>query len=325
MQTYSAKAISHPNIAFIKYWGNADPILRVPANGSISMNLTGLETVTSVSFSPDLPADQLIINGERKTGAPLERVERFLDIVRNMASSDLKAQVISENNFPTGAGIASSASAFSALSLAASAALGLGLSLKALSCLARRGSGSACRSLPDGFTEWYAGSGDDDSFAESIAPPDHWQLTDCIAIVETAHKPVGSSEGHQLAGSSPFQAARVASAPERLDTCRRALLDKDFRALADIVETDSDMMHAVMMTSRPPLFYWEPASLTIMKSVKRWRSEGLQVCYTLDAGANVHVICAPGCADETASLLQQLSGVADVLRAEPAPGARLLD
>ncbi len=297
----------------------------MPANGSISMNLGGLETVTSVTFTPSLPADQLVINGEGQTGAALERVERFLEIVRRLAGSDLKARVISENNFPTGAGIASSASAFSALSLAASSALGLSLSTQDLSRLARRGSGSACRSIPGGFTEWYMGSGDHDSFATSIAPPDHWQLTDCIAIVETAHKPVGSSEGHQLAGTSPYQAARVASASSRLDTCRKALLDKDFPDLAEIVETDSDMMHAVMMTSRPPLFYWEPASLTIMKSVREWRSEGLQACYTLDAGANVHVICAPGFADETASLLQQLPGVADVLRAEPAPGARLLD
>jgi len=324
MQTYSAKAVSHPNIAFIKYWGNADPILRLPANGSISMNLSGLETVTSVTFTPDLSVDQLTINGEQTTGAPFERVERFLKIVRSMAGTDMKAMVVSENNFPTGAGIASSASAFSALSLAASAALGLDLSLKDLSRLARRGSGSACRSIPDGFTEWYASSGDEDSFAESIAPPSYWQLTDCIAIVETGHKPVGSTEGHQLAATSPFQAARVASATCRLDTCRKALLDKDFPALAEIVEVDSDMMHAVMMTSKPPLFYWEPASLTIMKAVRQWRRLGLQACYTLDAGANVHVICAPGFADETASLLMNLPGVTDVLRAEPAPGARLL-
>jgi len=324
MTTLHAKAISHPNIAFIKYWGNTDPVLRLPANGSISMNLGGLETVTSVTFTPNLPADQLVINGEGKTGTALERVKYFLDRVRELAGSDLKAEVVSDNNFPTGAGIASSASAFSALSLAASSALGLSLSTQELSRLARRGSGSACRSIPDGFTEWYAGSCDADSYAVSIASPVHWGLTDCIAIVETAHKPVGSSEGHQLAGTSPFQAARVAGANNRLAVCRRALLERDFASLAQIVETDSDLMHAVMMTSNPPLFYWEPASLTIMKSVRRWRSEGLKVCYTLDAGPNVHVICAPDAADEAAALLSSLPGVREVLRSEPAAGASLV-
>ena len=147
----------------------------------------------------------------------------------------------------------------------------------AISRLARLGSGSASRSIPSGFVEWNMGTGDDDSFAVSIAPPEHWALADCVAVVSAGHKATGSTEGHALAPSSPLQAARVADAPRRLDICRKAILQCDFDALAAIIEHDSDIMHAVMMTSHPALFYWKPATLAVMESVREWRASGLPV------------------------------------------------
>ncbi|RME87332.1 MAG: diphosphomevalonate decarboxylase, partial [Anaerolineae bacterium] len=195
----AATAVAHPNIAFIKYWGNREPRLRIPANGSISMNLDGLYTRTRVRFDASLAADRLLLNGKAVTGTPLQRVQVVLDRVRELAGHRLHAEVVSENNFPQGAGIASSASAFAALALAASAAAGLSLDEAAISRLARRGSGSACRSIPAGFVEWQAGTGDADSYAHSIAPPEHWALADCIAVVDDAHKEVGSTRGHELA------------------------------------------------------------------------------------------------------------------------------
>ena len=147
-----------------------------------------------------------------------------------------------------------------------------------LSRLARRGSGSACRSVPGGFVEWLSGTGDENSFAVSISPPDHWALADCIAIVSAEHKPTGSTEGHALAGTSPLQAARVADAPRRLEVCREAILNRDFNMLAEIIEHDSNLMHAVMMTSHPALFYWEPATLRVMDAVRTWRKERLGSC-----------------------------------------------
>lgn len=321
MSTASAQA--HPNIAFIKYWGNRDDSLRLPLNGSISMNLGGLETRTTVSFQPSLPFDELIMNGHETTGPALARVSQFLDIVRGMSKITGYAEVISENNFPSGAGIASSASAFAALSLAATRAAGLELTEPQLSRLARRGSGSACRSVPGGFVEWQMGTGDEDSFAFSLAAPDHWRLADCVAIVHTAHKKTGSTEGHSLASTSPLQTGRVADAPRRLDLCRRALQARDLGALADVVELDSNMMHAVMMTSTPPLMYWQPESLTIMRAVRAWRAEGLPVCYTLDAGPNVHVLCAGEQAQAVERRLRELPGVSDVLVARAGGPARL--
>lgn len=331
MTDLSATAIAHPNIAFIKYWGNCDDRLRLPANGSISMNLSGLQARTSVTFDWGLPEDRLKLNGRPISGAGLERVKAFLDDVRRLVINQipdrsrfvLHARVTSENNFPTGAGIASSAAAFAALSLAASRAIGLTLNEAELSRLARRGSGSACRSIPAGFVEWQAGSCDDASSATSIAPPDHWDLVDCIAIVSPGHKPVGSSEGHALAGTSPLQAARLADTPRRLAACRRALLDRDFASLAEVIELDSHMMHAVMITSSPSLLYWAPATITVMQTVPQWRRDGLPAAFTVDAGPNVHVICPVEAADEVAARLAELPGVRRVLTAHPGGGAYL--
>src|SRR5512142_129013 len=289
MTTATAQAFA--NIAFIKYWGNRDNALRLPANGSISMNLDGLYTRTTVSFQRSLPFDELIINGHEVTGAGLERISHFLDLIRGMANTHEHAEVMSENNFPSGTGIASSASAFAALALAGSVAAGLNLNEQELSRLARRGSGSASRSIPGGFVEWQAGTSDEDSFAFSIAAPDHWDLVDCVALISAAHKKTGSTEGHAITDTSPLQAARLADAPRRLEICRHAILERDFSTFASIIELDSDMMHAVMMTSTPALHYWKPASLEVMQCVRQWRMEGIPACYTVDAGPNVHVIC----------------------------------
>jgi diphosphomevalonate decarboxylase len=325
MKTLSATAISHPNIAFIKYWGNRDNALRLPVNGSISMNLDGLFTRTKVSYDEFLSSDELIINGKPAGGIALRRVSQILDEVRVHARMNHFARVASENNFPSGAGIASSASAFAALSLAASKAAGLDLSERELSILARHGSGSASRSIPGGFVEWKVGTGDKDSFAESIAPANHWALVDCIAVVNATHKETGSTEGHALAPTSPLQAARVADAPRRLDLCRRAILEKDFSALAEIVELDSDMMHAVMMTSSPALHYWQAPSVAVMESVRRWRKDGASAFYTVDAGANVHVLCPEIEADEIASRLRKIDDVKDVLKARAGGRAKLVE
>jgi len=320
-----AIALAHPNIAFIKYWGNCDHNLRIPVNGSFSMNLEGLSAQTQVIFSEDFGEDKLILNEEEISGAGLQRVSQFLDEIRETAGVSLHAEVSSENNFPTGAGIASSAAAFAALALAASKAAGLDLDEPALSRLARHGSGSACRSIPSGFTEWQAGKNDEDSYSFSIAPADHWGLADCVAVISSEHKGIGSTQGHALAATSPLQEARVADAPRRIEICRNAILERDFETFASIAEKDSDLMHAVMMTSNPALFYWNPATLRVMQSVRDWRAAGLPVFYTIDAGPNVHVITLKETMDEVKQKLANLKGVEKVLTATVGGAARLLE
>ncbi len=318
-------AFAHPNIAFIKYWGNRDDALRLPVNGSVSMNLAALRTKTSVTFRDDLKdGDVLTVNGQEVTGASLNRAAKFMDEVRRLSGEERFAEIVSENNFPMGAGIASSASAFAALALAGSAAAGLDLSERDCSRLARMGSGSACRSVPGGFCEWLYGSGDADSVSVSIAPAEHWDLTDLIAVISGEHKKVGSSAGHGMAATSPYQSARVADAPARIEKCRAAILNKDFAALAEVSERDCLLMHAVMMTSTPPLLYWEPASIALVKGVKAWREEGIPCFCTLDAGPNVHILCPSEAADEIRSRVERVPGVKDILSSGPGGKAALL-
>jgi diphosphomevalonate decarboxylase len=254
----------------------------------------------------------------------LQRTSALLERVREMSGLHFHARVESENNFPTGTGIASSASGFAALTLAASRAAGLELDEPALSRLARSASGSACRSVPGGFVEWQAGDSDQNSYAFSIAPAGHWALVDCIAVVSQTHKSTTSQAGHLLADTSPLQAARVADAPRRLAICRQAILQRDFDALAQIVELDSNLMHAIMMTSTPPLFYWLPATVLVIQSVIAWRKGGMPVCYTIDAGPNVHVLCLAGYAQEITDRLSETDGVLRVLTAHPGGPARWL-
>ncbi len=319
-----ATAQAPANIAFIKYWGNRDHRWNLPQNASLSMNLDGLYAETTVTWADDQPSDTLVLNGESASQEALARVSTHLDILRSRLNIRSRAEVISKNNFPMGAGIASSAAAFAALTVAGTAAAGVELSERELTTIARIGSGSASRSIPTGYVEWHLGEAHENSFAESIAPPEHWALIDVIAVVSQAHKRVGSKAGHRSADTSDLQAARVAGAASRLAVCRRAVLERDFATFAKVVEHDSNLMHAVMMTSDPPLFYWLPPTLAIMESVRNWREDGLHVCYTLDAGANVHCLCEQSSADAVRSALQTIDGVVDVRMASAGQGARLI-
>ncbi len=333
MSNWRATAVSCSNIALIKYWGNRDHALRLPSNASLSMNMGGLTTTTTVEFDPALKQDLLILGGREIIDRGRERVSRFLDRVRKTTAEvsrnasevhNFYARVESRNNFPAGAGLASSASGFAALAVAASAAAGLHLSEANLSRLARLGSGSACRSVPGGFVEWVMGADDRSSFAFSIAPADYWDLRDVVALIDLGHKAVGSTEGHAVADTSPLQAARVATAPERLAQARSAVLNRDFAALAEVVELDSLMMHAVMITSSPSLLYWQPGTVAALQAVTRWRGMGLSACATIDAGPNVHVICTADAASEVAQRLRAIPDVRDVLMASPGGPAQLI-
>jgi diphosphomevalonate decarboxylase len=322
--TQQATALAHPNIAFIKYWGLKDVANRIPANDSLSLTIGDLVTRTTVRLNPALKADVLVLNGQEATGAALERAQLFMDRIRRLAGNPTSVLIESENNFPVGAGIASSASGFAALALAGTAAFGLALSEPALSALARFGSGSATRSIPGGFVEWRTDAARGTSFAKTFAPPDHWDLVDLVAILSESHKKTGSQAGMRLANTSPLQAARVVDSKRRIRLCREAILNRDFNAFAAITEQDSNLMHAVMMTSEPPLFYWQPGSLAIMQAVKRWQVEGLPVTYTLDAGPNVHVICLREAMDEVLSRLRQMPNLIDVLKGFPTGPAKLI-
>jgi diphosphomevalonate decarboxylase len=319
-----ATAVAHPNIAFVKYWGRVDEALNLPANASLSMNLAALSTVTSVEFRPGLDIDEVSIDGLPATGQALDRVVAHLDRVRRLACIDARAVVTSRNDFPAGTGLASSASAFAALSLAATRAAGLVLDEAELSRLARLGSGSASRSVPGGFTLWATGD-DESSHARQVAAASHWDLRDVIAIVTSEHKAVGSDQGHRLAATSPLHRARLAAVPRLLGAVQAAIQARDLDALGRAAEADAMAMHAVMMTSQPPLLYWQPATVAVLQAIGEWRAGGVGVYYTLDAGPNIHCLCSAADEAIVASRLQALPGVTRVVASGPGGGARLID
>jgi len=323
--TGKATALSCANIAFVKYWGRREGPLRLPLNGSISMNLDRATTTTTVAFGAALPQDAVEIQGEPASAQAVRRVSAHLDRIRALAGIGAPARVVSHNSFPMGAGIASSASAFAALTVAGVAAAGLSLDERALSILARQGSGSACRSIPAGFVEWHAADTSEGSYAEQIAPPDYWDLRDLIAIVQTEHKAVGSAHGQELAAGSPFAAARLAEAERALPIIRAALLARDFAAFGSETELEALRLHAVAMSSPPGVLYWSPETVGILHAVRAWRAEGLASYFTIDAGANVHVLCLGPQAEALEARLRALPGVLDVLANRPGPAAHVID
>jgi diphosphomevalonate decarboxylase len=290
-------AAAHPNLAVVKYWGKADASLNLPANSSISVNLGSATTTTSVTFSPGLNEDRIWINAAEADAKARARVSRHLDRVRLLAGIADRALVESANDFPASAGIASSASAFAALSLAASRAAGLELSERELSILARQGSGSACRSIPNGWARWEAGCDDQSSYAHQIAPPDHWDVRVTTVIFSEQAKEITSSEGHEIARTSPFFAARLAELDRTLETVQDALLHREFARFGMAVEREAVSMHAIAMTAAPGegwlsgVYYWQPWTMGMIQHVQGWRRAGLPVYLTIDAGPNVHLLC----------------------------------
>lgn len=315
------------NIAFIKYWGVDDVTLNLPQNNSISMTLADAHTTTTVAWlaKAQLAQDEIVVDGMRFDERKAARLVRHLDRIRELAAVDLHARVVSQNNFPMASGIASSASGFAALTTAACHALDLPWDATRLSAIARRGSGSASRSLFGGFVEWERGHDDATSVAHQLHPLEHWALYDLVAVVSGAEKAVSSEQGHRLAASSPLNSGRVASLPTALAEVRAALATRDLRRLGPVIEQDALAMHAVMMTSTPSLLYWQPGTLEIMQAVRHWREqEGLQAYFTIDAGPNIHVLCE---ADDVATVqarLTTLSSVQQVIVSRPGPAPLLL-
>ena len=318
----SAKAtVTAPaNIAFIKYWGTRDEQQTLPFNPSLSMTLRECVTRTTVEHLEDGEDDEVLQPGQGGglVAAPAsftQRIEKHLERLRSWAGVGGSFRVATQNSFPMGAGLASSASGFAALTLAVVEALGRKPESRELATLARlSGSGSAARSVLGGYVRWPAGEGDDEGHAVAVAPADHWDLRDAIAILQDAPKRVSSREGHRRAPSSPYFEARLKLLPERFQRARAAIESRSFEELAPVVEEEAIDLHLIAMSSRPPIFYWEPSTLRVLAKVRRMRESGLQVCATMDAGANVHVICSARDEPRAAAALETMPEVRSVIR-----------
>ena len=321
-------AKANANVALAKYWGKRNALLNLPYTGSLSITLAGLETTARVALRADLSEDYIVLNGQRATGAEGRRVSVFLDLVRRMAGERRKAEVEVHTGFPVSAGLASSASTFAALALAASSAAKLSLAPAELSVLARRGSGSAARSIFGGFVEWLPGEASDgsDSFSVQVAPRNHWQLGVVVAVTETSRKQVGSGEGMARAlRESPFFPAWLGSHDVDLDAIRQGVLDRDLALVGKTAEHNCLKMHAVSMAARPALLYWTPATFAVIQRVVQLREEGTDAYFTIDAGPQVKVLCPWSQRTTVADALRAVDGVQRVLLSEPGPGAELME
>ena len=319
----TATASANTNIALIKYWGKVDEVQAIPATSSLSLTLGGTRTTTTVSFDGgDGTADSVTINGSSSSGAELARVSRFLDLVRSRSGITAAATVTSRASVPLAAGLASSAAGFAALAAAASRAAGMDLDDRELSRLARRGSGSATRSIFGGLVRWNAGHDDASSYAEPVAC--EMDLAMVVVVLSKSDKPISSTRGMRATMStSPLFPAWVEASGKDLQVALEAVRAGDLERLGEVVEGNALGMHATMMAARPGIIYWLPQTVAALHGIRAMRQEGLPVWATIDAGPNVKVLTEGARAEEVAAALRdRLTGTTVSVR-HPGGGVRI--
>ena len=292
-------ARAHPNIALIKYWGKQTRAGNLPATPNLSITLDSLATDTTVTEHHE---DEVWLNEVQVTDP---KITAFLaDLRTEFELSPIRIET--RNNFPTGAGLASSASGFAALICAINRHAQLGLDADLMSDWARRGSASAARSLFGGYVAlvpplWRA---------QPIAPASHWPLKTVVAITNETRKKISSSEGMERSRlTSDFYKPWLRGAGDDFAAAFDAINNKDFEALAEIAELSCLKMHSVMLTSVPTLSYWNPATLACMDAVRELRQQGTPVFFTVDAGPQVKAVCPPEHAERVNEVLTQVPGV----------------
>jgi diphosphomevalonate decarboxylase len=321
-----ASAVAQPNIALVKYWGKRDDALNLPAAGSLSITLDALHTRTALRFDASLATDDIVLNGNRDA-AQARKLGAFIDLFRERAGVETRAHLDSTNDFPTGAGLASSASGFAALAVAADRALNLQLPAHELSVLARRGSGSAARSIFGGFAEMVAGTRDDgeDAFASPLLDAAAWPLKVAVAITTRAAKSTSSRAGMDASRrTSPFYRDWIETVNRDLTDARAAVRARNFAKLADVSEASCLAMHAVMLSTRPGLVYWNAATVECIHRIRELRRAGTGVFFTIDAGPQVKAVCLPDHAARVATALRTIPGVEEVLVSGLGAGARII-
>lgn len=305
-EVYSASITAPVNIATLKYWGKRDTKLNLPTNSSISVTLdqAHLRTLTTVSTSPKYTKSRLLLNGNEEALdkprliAVLQTLKDLRKQVETQDSSlpkfsEWELLIVSENNFPTAAGLASSAAGLAAFVSGIAKLYQLPQSASEISKIARQGSGSACRSLFGGFVAWEMGTEADgsDSKAVEVAPKSHWpDIKAAILVVSADKKDTSSTSGMQITvqTSDLFQHRIQNVVPARFEEMKRSILDKDFNKFAELTIKDSNSFHAVCLDSYPPIFYLNDTSKRIIKLINLLNESAgeLIAAYTFDAGPN---------------------------------------
>ena len=300
-----ATAFAPVNIALVKYWGKRNEELNLPMTSSLSISLANYGATTSVQII-DAPDDKVLLANKvvETNDSFYLRVVKFLDLMRNMMSlGSIKFQIMTDSNLPIAAGLASSASGFAALTLALDKFFSWNLSLQDLSIIARRGSGSASRSVYNGFAVWEAGTASDgsDSFARPIY--NSWpQLRMGLLIFNSSKKSISSTLAMRATVQNcPFYKLWPQIVNEHLQQMLQAINVHDFDTLGHIAETNALYMHSLMQATIPPTIYSSAQTLSCIKKVWELRQEGLKVYFTQDAGPNLKLIYL----DKDAEIIKQ--------------------
>ena len=286
-----AEAYAPSNIALCKYWGKRDKALNLPVNSSLSVSLGHLGSHTTLR-PIDAPLDQVLLNGQLQAPETpfTKKVSAFLDLFRRDQAQPLL--IDTRNTIPTAAGLASSASGFAALTLAVDRLFALELPPAVLSAFARMGSGSASRSVFNGFVEWQMGQQDDGMDSHAVPLGIDWPAFRIgLLKINTGPKAVDSRAGMQrtVETASLYQ-SWPAQAAKDLETLRSAILNQDFPTLGATAEHNAMSMHATMIASWPPLVYWQPESVAAMQKVWALRAAGVELYFTMDAGPNLKLL-----------------------------------
>ena len=319
-----AVAEAHANIALVKYWGKREHNKNLPAVGSISLTLDALKTRTKLSINPGYSTDEFILNGTPLEGAELHRISRFATLICG-TDKRLRFQGESNNNFPTGAGLASSASGYAALTAAFNEVYSVNMGMESLSQFARRGSGSAARSLYGGFVEMIAGKGTDETHdhAEQLYDENYWDVKMVIAITSEDKKTIGSTDGmNRTASTSPYYPSWVDSSRKDIQEMKMAIRDRDIEKAGELAEHSAFKMHGLAMSARPPILYWNPVTVEAIQAVWDQRKKGLKAYITMDAGPQVKVFCEGGTDKVVSELLESIPGVIKVITAGPGPSVK---
>lgn len=293
------------NIAVVKYWGKRNEELILPINSSLSVTLhqDQLKTTTTVATSRSFEADRIWLNGKEedinhpRLQSCLREIRRLARKRRNDTNHGLdvaglshKVHICSINNFPTAAGLASSAAGFACLVYTLARVFG---AEGELSAIARQGSGSACRSMYGGFVQWIQGLRDDgkDSLAQQVEPESHWpELSILVLVVSADRKPIGSTSGMQTSvkTSALLKHRAECVVPKRMSDMIEAVCQKDFTTFAELTMKDSNQFHATCLDTYPPIFYLNNVSQQIINVVHRYNKHygETRVAYTFDAGPN---------------------------------------
>jgi|HubBroStandDraft_2_1064218.scaffolds.fasta_scaffold119752_1 diphosphomevalonate decarboxylase len=326
MSVRVAAALAHSNIAVSKYWGKRSYEGNYPATPSLSITLDALTTRTRVTFDSSLRADRFTLDGQVQTGMAHERVCTLLGRVRAASGNDAFADVASRNDFPSAAGLASSASGFAALALAAVSALGLDWEVARVSDLARQSSASAARSLYGGFVELREGppgATRDVLAAHMVAPKDHVEWRLIVAVAGEGSKAIGSTRGmNETCQVSPYYAAWLDLAPRLHKELCVALAARDFESFGAAAERSAFAMHASAIAAG--IVYWNGVTLDALAAVRQLRAHGIGAFATIDAGPHVKVLCRESDAVAVAAGLRAVPGVTRVIEARAAEGAQVI-